>query len=49
MTTKRQHSKTYEMQQKQFKKEIYSDTSLLQEIRKISKNLILHIKQLEKE
>ena len=31
------------------KREVYSDTSLPQEIRKISNNLTLHLKQLEKE
>ena len=31
------------------KKEVYSDTSLPQETRKISNNLTLHLKELEKE
>ena len=30
------------------KKEVYSDTSLPQETRKVSNNLFLHLKQLEK-
>ena len=37
------------MQQNSFKREVYSNTSLSQETRKISNNLTLHLKQLEKE
>ena len=36
MTIKSQQSKSYGMQQKQFKREVYSNTSLPQETRKIS-------------
>ena len=49
MKTKTQRSKTYGTQQNISKKKVYSDTSLPQETRKISNNLILHLKQLEKE
>ena len=48
MKTKTQRSKTYGTQQNISKKNVYSDTSLPQET-KISNNLILHLKQLEKE
>ena len=47
---KTQWSKNVGMQQKQFKREVYSNTILPQETRKISnKQPTLHLEQLEKE
>ena len=47
---KTQRSKNVGMQQKQFKREVYSNTVLPQETRKISnKQPTLHLEQLEKE
>lgn len=43
-----QQSRIYGIQQKQFKREVYSDRNLPQET-KISNNLALHPKELEKE
>ena len=37
------------MQQSSSKREVYSNTSLPKETRKISNNLVLHLKELEKE
>ena len=49
MTIKTQQLKTYGMQQSSFKREIYSYTTLPEEIRKHQiDNLTLHPKQLEK-
>ena len=49
MTMKTQQLKTYGMQQSSFKREIYSYTTLPEEIRKHQiDNLTLHPKQLEK-
>ena len=50
MSMKTQQLKTYGMQQSSSKREIYSYTILPQETRKHQiDNLILHLKQLEKE
>ena len=49
MTMKTRQLKTYGMQQKQFKREIYSNTILPQETRKISNKQPNPAPQLEKE
>ena len=46
---KTRRSKTYGMQKSSSKREVYSNTILLQETRKISNNLTLYLKELEKE
>ena len=49
MKMETQHSKICGMQQSSSKREVYSDTGLPQETRKISNNLYYQLKELEKE
>ena len=49
MTMKTRQSKTYGCSKSSSKREVYSNRSLPQETRKISNNLILHLKELQKE
>ena len=49
MTTEAWWSKTNRTQQNTFKREVLSSIILPQETRKSSNNLILHLKQLDKE
>ena len=49
MTVKTRWPQTYGLQQKQFKREVYSNAISPQEIRKISNNLIIQLEKLEKE
>ena len=49
MKMKVQQSKTYRCSKSSPKREVYSNTILTQETRKISNNVTLHLKPLEKE
>ena len=49
MKMKTQWFKTFRIQQSGSKREVYSNKSLPQEARKISNNLTLYLKELEKE
>ena len=49
MKTETKQFKIYEMQQTSSKRKVYSNRSLPQETRKISNNLTLYLKELEKE
>lgn len=48
MILKAQYCKIFRMQQKRFKREVYSNIGLLQEARKISYKQPLHLKELDK-
>ena len=49
MTTETSYLKSMGCKKSSSKREVYSDTSLLEEIKKISNNLITYLNEIEKE